>query len=236
MPRTVNFKNVGPPNTPEEIKRLRRENADMCRRMGQPIVFRHIYGQADVDAGIAKTCPACYDSAYKQTRSDCPVCYGVGLVSVANNDANLYITQDGEVVQTVFPEGGWVLAPQYGGFAVPYLQWMMEPDIAVDTFKINDAGVLEHTYDATGVAPWFPTLGDNDLCINVDLNSDGFTIAETLDRFQLKRVQQITIRGFGRRTLPSTNGQPLLVSQTFQMNKIPTNSHLYDVPTDEPWY
>lgn len=238
MPRTVTYKEVGPPNTPQEIKRLRRENMDLCRRMGQPVVVRHMYSLEDVTAGIAQKCPACYDAVYEHVRGDCPVCYGMGFASVELNNANpkLWITSQGTVVQAISQPAGSIQAPRYGGFGVPYLTWLVEPDVAVDVFRITDQGVMTQQYDAQGFAPWFPILGDNDLCINVSLKPDGFTINQALDRFQLKKVQQVTIRGFGRRTSPGSLGQPLLVAQSFEMNKVPTNSQLALVPVDEPWY
>ena len=238
MPRTTSFKEVGPPNTPQEVKRLRRENMDLCRRMGQPVVVRHMFSIEDVDAGIAQQCPACYDSVYDQVRGDCPVCYGVGFASVVLNNASppLWITTQGTVVQASSQPAGSIKAPQYGGFGVPYLTWLVEPDVAVDVFRISGEGVMTQQYDAQGFAPWTPTLGDNDLCINVEVDKGGFTIVEALDRFQLKKVQQVTVRGFGRRTAPGSLGQPLLIGQTFEMNKIPTTTQLAKVPYDEPWY
>ena len=236
MPRTVSFKNVGAPNTPQEIKRLRRENMDLCRRMGQPVVFRHLFGLADVKAGVAKKCPACYDDAYDQTRADCAVCYGFGFVSVEDNPDDLYIDTNGNVQATLSPSPGWVKAPRYGGFGVPYLTWIVEPDVAVDVFRISNSGVMVKQFDAQGIAPWFPTVGDNDLCVNVTLAKDGFSIDQTLDRFQLKRVQQITIRGFGVLGRGQAAGQPFLVAQSFEMNKSPENQHLADVPVDATWY
>lgn len=236
MPRTVTFKEVGPPNTPQEIRRLRRENMDICRRMGQPTVVRHMYGVDDVKTNVAKKCPACYDPAYKQTRGDCPVCYGFGFVSVEDNPQAIWIIPgDGTLFAGSQPAGS-IKAPRYGGFGVPYLTWLLEPDVAVNVFGINNQGLMAHQYDAQGVAPWFPTLGDNDLCVNVTLAGDGYTIVETLDRFQLKKVQQVTMRGLGRRATPGSNGQPYLVAQSFQMNKSPDNQHINDVPVDAAWY
>jgi hypothetical protein len=236
MARRVTFKEVGPPNTPQEIKRLRRENMDLCRRMGQPIILRHLFNRDDVQSGVAKECPACYDETYGQVRADCVVCYGFGFVSVEDNPEPIYITSDGTLIETMAPGPGLVRAPRYGGFDVPILTWLVEPDIAVDVFRINDQGLLTHQYDATGVAPWYPTVGDNDLCINVTLEGDGFTVASVLDRFQLKRVQQITIRGLGARARAGSNGQPYLVAQSFQMNKSPDNQNLYSIPVDAAWY
>lgn len=238
--RTVTFREVGPPNTPQEIKRLRRQNMDLCRKHGQPVIVRHMYSLEDVDSGVAKVCPACFDSVYNQTRNDCPVCHSFGFVSVEDIDTSTYpfwINEAGLIVSSVSQPANTVAAPRYGGFGVPYLTWLMEPDVAVDVFRINEQGVMIQTYDAQGVAPWTPDLGDNDLCTNVVLAPDGFTIQDEMERFQLKLVQQVTIRGLGRRGAQrSTGAQPFQVAQSFQMSKAPTNSALYEVPVDADWY
>lgn len=234
----LTFKEVGPPHVPQEIKRLRRENMDLCRRMGQPVVFRHLYSREDVFNGDAQQCPACWDPAYDQPRNDCPVCFGFGFASIEPSpDLAAYIDSSGQLVQaplsgdTPVPEDDWVRAPRFGGFAEPVLTWMIEPDVAVDVFRINEQGVLIQTYDAQGTAPWYPHLGDNDLCINVTLAPNDYTIIDAQDRFQLKLVQQVTIRGFGHLGRPP-GGQAFLVAQTFEMSKAPTNSSLYDVPIE----
>lgn len=232
----VSFREVGPPNTPQEIKRLRRQNMDICRRMGQPVVFRHMFQREDVEAGTAKQCPSCYDEAYDQVRNDCAVCYGFGFVSVEDNPQNFWIDTFGQIQLSANPDPAWVRAPRYGGFAAPYLTWMVEPDVAVDVFRINEQGVMVQTYDATGIAPWYPALGDNDLCVNVSVGNDGYTVTATHDRFQLKQVQQITIRGFGKRAPVSAAGNPYEVAQSFQMSKSPDNAQLYNVPVDAAWY
>lgn len=222
----VSAKNVGPPNTPQEIKRFRRQNMDFCRWIGQPVVMRHLWNLDDVATGKARKCPACYDSAYEQVRNDCPVCFGFGYASVENNALGLYINTSGQIV--VGNPGTGVLAPRYGAFDQPFLTWIVEPDVAVDVFKINEHGVMVQTYDASAVAPWFPKLGDNDLCINVDLGRDGTTILATNERFQLKMVQQASLRGWGRRT----RGQVHTIAQSFQMSKAPDNTSIYQVPAD----
>jgi hypothetical protein len=230
----VSVKEVGPPYTPQEIKRLRRENMDMCRKMGQPVVYRHMWNEDDVDAGQARKCPACWDEAYDQVRNDCPVCFGFGFASVENTvDADIWINLDGQLVDTASPGTGWVRAPRYGGFGEPVLTWLMEPDVAVDVFRISDLGTLLRTQEATGVAPWFPGLADNDMCINVQLSPNDYAIVSTGDRFQLKMVQPVTIRGFGKRGRPpGSGGQAFKVAQSFQMAKFPPNSSLQLVPYD----
>jgi len=222
--RVISFKEVGPPNTPQEIKRLRRQNMDACRRLGQPVVFRHMWNRNDVENGLAKLCPSCYDDVYEQVRNDCAVCYGVGYVSI-EDDPNLWITTTNTLVTS--DPGTGIHAPLYGGFDQPYLTWMMEPDVAVDVFRITEQGVMVRTYDAQGVAPWYPKLGDNDLCINVEIESDNSTALTAGDRFQLKMTQQVTVRGFGIRSNRIQTGSPqsYMVAQTFQMSHIPANTN-----------
>ena len=230
--QTVSFRNVGPPSTPQEIKRLRREVMDFMRKNGQPIIFRHMWNIDDKIAGLARTCPACYNTVYEQVRNDCPVCFGFGYASVEESpNTRLYIDTGGQIV--VDDPGTNIRAPRYGGFSEPYLTWMAEPDVAVDVFRINEQGVMVKTYDAQEVAPWYPKLGDNDLCINVTLGENGFDIVQTNERFQLKLTQQITVRGFGKRGgRNAAGGQTYFVGQSFQMSRAPENSSLYDVEVD----
>lgn len=230
----ASFKEVGPPTTPQEIKRLRREVMDLSRKMGQPVVFRHMWNQDDVERGYAKKCPACYDSAYEQARNDCLVCFGFGFASTElSPNVDLWINPDGILVETTSPGNGWVRAPRYGGFTGSILTWLIEPDVAVDVFRINEQGVMIRTFDAQGVAPWFPALSDNDLCINVMLAENDYSIIDTGDRWQLKMVQQLTVRGFGKRGRPQGT-QAYKVGQSFQMSHAPTETSLYDVPVDVP--
>lgn len=228
---TVSWKEFGPPNTPQEVVRRRKQNMEICRKLGQPVIFRHMWNADDVNAGLAKKCPACYDNAYDQARNDCPVCFGFGFVSVENDPSGQYfIDQYGQII--LGDPGTHVHAPRYGGFDKPWLTWIIEPDVAVDLFRINEQGVMIQTYDATGVAPWYPKLGDNDLCINVTLDPGGYNILDTHERFQLKMVQQVTLRGFGRRD--AAISQPHLISQTFQMARTPENITTEQVPVDVP--
>lgn len=227
---TAGWDKWGDPNTPQEIVRLRKQSSDMTRRMGQPVIARHMWNRDDVNNNLAKPCPACYDGSYDQVRHDCLICFGQGFVSTENEiTGGVYIDSNGQ--RTTDPSSG-VRAPRYGGFDQPYLVWLIEPDVIEDEFKINEQGVLVRTYDATGIAPWFPKLGDNDLCINVLLDQTGYNVSTPGDRFQLKMVQQITVRGLGSIAKPTTGNQVYLVNQKFRMNKLPLESVLYSVPID----
>jgi hypothetical protein len=204
---------------------------DFCKRLGQPIVIRHIYSPEEVKDGTAKTCPACWRSAYDQPRDDCQVCFGIGFVSTQDSfDPTLYVSQDSTIV--IGDPGTGIRAPQWGGFAESFLTWMVEPDVAEDWFKITDEGVLARIYDSRGLAPWYPKLHDNDRCVNVTVDRGNWNIVDEDDRFQLKMVEQVTIRGLGKPGRPAPE-QSFLVNQSFQMNRIPTSHYsLYNVPID----
>lgn len=234
---SIAYKAVGGRRTPQEVKRLRREVMDFCRKLGQAVVLKHQWNNEDVRNGVAKRCPACFDDAYGQVRNDCPVCFSVGFVSVEDdNITNLYV-EDGGLVDQVH-QVNEVRAPKYGGYGPGYITWMIEPDTPVDIFTINEQGVMVQTQSAQGVAPWFPDLHDNDLAINVDLTDnlkieevnifgDG-TINRTYERYQLKLTNPITLRGFGIRA----RQQDFQVQQTFEMAHVPKDNILYRVPLD----
>jgi hypothetical protein len=223
MLQTVSFKEVGA-DAPQEIKRARRQVMDMLRKSGQPVILKHRFSTKDVENGVAKTCPACWDEDLQQTRGDCPVCFRVGYVSVEDDPTN-YIDNRGRL--TTDPSTG-VAAPLFGGFGQGYLTWMIEPDASVDVFKPDEAGVMVQTQQAQGYAPWYPTLFDNDLCINVSLARDGQTVLSTNERWELKLVNPNTIRGWG--SLPS--GVVHNVWQTFEMARAPDNTIFYQVPVE----
>jgi hypothetical protein len=217
----VDMKDVGPPSTPQEIKRHRRQVGDMLRRYGQPVVHRHMYTLDDVASGIAKKCPACFDDAYSQVRNDCPVCYSVGFVSTENSET-MYIDSDGNPTM----DSTSIVAPKYGGFAQPTLTLMVQPDVPIDLFKINERGVLTRIEDATAHTYFTPYFADNDILITVEVAVDGYSIKNVLDHYQAKKANQHTIRGWGKRV---RNQNQYIVSQQFEMALVPPNSVLKNV-------
>ena len=239
----LSYRNVGGRRTPQEIKRLRRENMDFCRRMGESVILKHQYnnrdylaGQAFLDNGgivtkdtdpmLAKHCPACWDDERDMAKNTCKVCFGVGFVSLVYDDITHKLIENGKLSDVDL--GSHQRAPKYGGYGPGFITWMVEPDVAVDVFRINEQGVMVQTENAQGVAPWYPDLGDNDLCINVELDRNLQTIIDIEDRFQLKLTNPNTVRGFGRRGI----FQNYKVSQQFAMARIPENTVWYDVPVD----
>lgn len=216
----VDMKDVGPPSTPQEIKRHRRQVGDMLRRYGQPVVHRHMYTLDDVENGIAKRCPACFDDAYSQVRNDCPVCHSIGFVSTENGD--LYIDSDGNFTSIETN----IIAPKYGGFAEPNLTLIVQPDVPIDLFRINERGVLTRVEEATAYTYFTPYFADNDILITVEVALDGYNIKNVLDRYQAKKANQHTIRGWGKRV---RNQNQYIVSQQFEMALIPKNNVLQQV-------
>lgn len=212
---------VGPPNTPQEIKRFRRQSGDLLRRMGEPVVHMHKYTPEDEHRGVAIPCPACRSLRSGQTRQDCPVCYGFGWVSRATNP-DMWIDARGNLTSqpTDIP------APLFGGFAEPVLTRIIEPDVATDEFRLSDQGVMTRVQEAQGIAFWTPEMYDGDMIVNVSVASDGITPNDIADRFILRQVMPQTIRGWGIRT----NNRRELVGQKFEMDRVVSGNNALRVP------
>jgi len=217
----VDMKNVGPPSTPQEIKRLRRQTGDMLRRYGQSVVHRHMYTLDDVDKGVAKKCPSCFDDAYSQVRNNCPVCFSIGFVSV-ENDPERFLDGDGNYT---YDETS-IVAPKYGGFAEPTLTLVMQPDVPIDLFKIGERGVLTRVEHAKAFSYFTPIFADNDLLIAVEVAVDGYSIKNILDYYQAKQTSPRTVRGWGKR---GRDKKRFIVTQEFEMALVPPNNVLHQV-------
>lgn len=232
----LSFNFFGDVSTPQDIRRLRLENMDMCRTMGQPIIWRHRFDVQDLESGYTLTlpesgsltieverCPACHDSVYDQARGDCPVCFNTTMVSTETLD-DLWINERGYLTSTDPGEDGQP-APRWGGFGPPVLTWMMQPDAPEEIFRLSERGVLTRTERNQGFAPWYPKMSDGDILINVELSPLDFAIEQTTERFLAATVQPMTIRGFGR----MTSDRRFLVGQQFSMEKLPSNHILQGV-------
>jgi hypothetical protein len=219
--RVANMKDVGTPNVPQDIRRMRRQVGDSLRRYGHSVVHRHMYTLDDVESGIAKKCPACFDDAYSQVRNDCPVCYSIGFVSVENSK-DTWIDSAGNLRGEETP----LIAPRYGGFARPTLTRIIQPDVPIDIFKINERGVLTRIQNANAYTYWNPAFQDNDLIIMVSVSVDGFSITDIGDYYQTKMATANTIRGWGKKT---RNQKEYTVSYQFEMALVPPNNILHSV-------
>lgn len=226
-------KYVGEDNTPQDIKRRRRQVYDAMRHMGSPVLVKHMYNADDFEKGKAVKSDN-YDSVYGQTRHNDPLSHGIGFSSLELSE-NEWVMPDGSLTKSGDQPAGGKPAPKYRGFGPGYLIYMIQPDAAEDMFKVNETGALIKIQSATAQAPWFPEISDNDLIINVEIDGAG-NILDTFERYQAKMVNPISMRGFGdrrgRREGTEDGGNRFIVNQQFEMTLVPDTDVLMQVDTD----
>jgi hypothetical protein len=228
-------KYVGERNVPHDVRYQRRSTSELMRRMGQPVIVKHMFNPEDELKGLARKSDNFLD-AYGQVRNRDPLSYGVGYCSIENS-TDEWIAPDGSVVTaSVSPGSGYVSAPKYRGFGPGYLTYIIEPDAAIDLYLHTQAGAFVRVQQATAVTAWFPEINDNDLIINVTLDATGHVI-DTGDRYVAKKTNPISIRGTnrrGRQEYSGDRGNAHLVNQQFEMDLVPqhSGSALYDVEID----
>lgn len=219
---------------PQDIRRRRKQTQETMRRMGQPVVVKHMFNHEDVLNGLAEP-GANYDDIYGQTRAEDPLSHGIGFVSVEKADDE-WILPDGSgiVKATTRPSVRHQPAPKYRGFGPGFLIYMILPDVAEDVFKLTESGVMIKVQSATAQAPWYPEINDNDLVIAVIIDRTE-NILETKERYQAKMTNPISMRGIdrrGRREGTEDGGNRFMIGQQFEMALVPTNNQLYQVETD----
>jgi hypothetical protein len=219
--RRISLKDVGSPQTPQDIRRFRREVGDLLRRMGEPVVHLHAFTIDELDAGKVKRCPACIVDYNDQPRKDCPVCFGTGIVSLEINP-NQWIDDDGFPTNTPTDTP----MPLYGGWGGPTLTRVVQPDVSTDEFRLTSEGVLTQVQQAQGYAFWEPEMFDGDLLINVSVAKDNVTVNGVYDRFILRQVMPMTIRGWGIREMNRRH----IAGQRFEMDKVPPRDKAQNVP------
>lgn len=219
----------GLPNVPREIKRLRVASLEHCLTHGQPAIWRHRFHADDLVNGYrmethsgtetigVRKCPACFDSIYGQPRNDCPVCFGSAFAST-ETQAGLFIIDDGQALSAT-DDGSNVLAPRWRGFGPPVLTFVVEADAPVDEVRPDAKGALTGLEDVRMFAPWYPTMRDGDILMDVTLTDDGYTIESIDQRYQLKMTQPQTMRGSN----PRKHSRGFMVGQTFNAARIPAN-------------
>lgn len=225
---------VGAQNVPQDVKRRRRQVYDAMRRFGTPVIVKHMYTDEDAELGIAERSPNWQDP-YGQVRNEDPLSFGIGYVSVEkSSDEWLHPTTGETTVSVVSPGVNYVQAPRHRGFAEGYLTYVTQPDAAEDVFKLTPGGALIKVQTATVQAPWYPEINDNDLIINVVLDRQG-NVVQTLERYQAKMTNPVSMRGLdrrGRRETTEDGGNRFVINQNFEMTLIPTTNILQKVPTD----
>lgn len=224
---------VGEAKIPQDVKRLRRQVYDLMRHVGTPVMVKHMYNDDDVKRGLAVRSDN-YDDTYGQTRRGDPLSHGVGYVSVETAE-NEWQMPDGTLVYADEQPTGGSPAPKYRGFGPGFLIYMIQPDVAQDLFKVNEAGALIKVQNATAQAPWYPEINDNDLIINVEVDGAG-NVLDTNERYQAKMSSPVTLRGTGdrrgRREYTEDGGNRFVINQAFEMALLPDTDERYKVETD----
>lgn len=237
------YKNViryaGDPGVPQDMLRRRRLSLETMRRMGTPVLLKHMLTIEDVEKGIAEPSTG-FDTIYGQSTHDDPFSYGVGFVSVETTHGEWIKpateTESAELIITDDPQPDYIPAPTYRGYGPGYLTYAILPDVPEDVYKLTEEGALIKTQQARLQLPWTPHVGDNDLLITVELGPSE-EILQSFERYQLKQVSPITMRGhdrLGRREVPGMidGGNRFVVGHQAEANKVPETDPIYLVEID----
>lgn len=234
----------GDSQIPRDIMRQRKSSLEMMQRMGTPVLIKRIYTYDDVEAGNAQLSPS-WDEDYENVRARDPLSNGVGFTSIDTTPGEWYDPANFSLTITDpfggnpgsgSPDGLFIPAPTYRGYGPGFLTYVILPDRPEDVIKIDPAGVLSRTQEALVQLPWWPLVGDNDIMITVRLGNSGI-IEESYERYQLKQVQPITMRGSdrnGRRenNLANASGNRYWIGQQCEAVKVPDFDPIYNVEID----
>lgn len=225
---------LGETSVPRNVRRRRQNNLHTMRRVGSPIIIKHMYNDEDVRNGDALESPN-FSSAYGQTRHDDPLSNGVGFVGV-DLSTNEWVSPDGDLVvdSPTSPGPGYTPAPKYRGYGPGYLTYAILPDVSQDIFKLTETGALIRSQSAQVQMGWFPQVNDNDLIIVCTVDN-AFNVTATHERYQAKQTNPVSIRGLdrkGRRERDEDFGNRHVIDQNFEMTLVPNNDVIYEVEVD----
>lgn len=113
-----------------------------------------------------------------------------------------------------------------GGYADGQIIYATFSDVVEDRIRVGPQGVLLFDREPQVVFPWLPDMGNGDLIITAEFEPDTQSVIDTLDRFVMKEVTPITIRGFQRKV----QTVEFKVQQNAMMDRVPDLDHLNDVP------
>ncbi len=162
--------------------------------------------------------------------------FGVGYVSVDTQPGEWYDPATNQVyASATIPNPTYKPAPKYRGYGPGFLTYAILPDRQEDVFKLTPQGAMVRQQTATVQLPWWPQVGDNDFLACVRLFNNG-RIAQTYERYQLKMVTPITMRGYdrggNREFEANAGGNRFWVGQQCELVKVPNNDILYQLETD----
>jgi hypothetical protein len=117
-----------------------------------------------------------------------------------------------------------------GGFADGVIVYVTIQDAPQDIIRMTPQGVLQMDQHPQMTAPWIPELGDGDLVILADFEPGSWDVADTHERYTLREVTPITIRGPGWGRQNSSVKNRFRVSQESAIDKVPYGHEFNDVP------
>lgn len=229
----------GDPDVPHDVRSQRQSNHEVMQRLGTPVLLKRRYNIEDVENGVARKAPTMDDTLYQPTYATDALSHGTGFVSVDTQSGEWYDPATGNLyISTTNPSPGTYLsAPRHRGYGPGFLAYAILPDRPEDVLKFTAQGTVIRSQNAIVQLPWWPALGDNDLLITCRLNSNG-AIAETFERYQLKMVTPITVRGednYGNREFDGlAGGNRYWIGQQAEMVRVPysPNEVIYTVEVD----
>jgi hypothetical protein len=115
-----------------------------------------------------------------------------------------------------------------GGFDNGTLVPVTIGDSQEDVFRPNEQGILIHERHPGMTAPWTPDMGDDDLVIVVEVDPITLDIIEMGDRYMLREVTPVTIRGPSFKS--TAHMKPYKVNQESMIDLLPYGHPFYNVP------
>ncbi len=117
-----------------------------------------------------------------------------------------------------------------GGFADGQVVYVTLQDAPTDIIKLTPQGLLQMDQHPQMTAPWLPEMGDGDMVILADFNPRNWDIQDVHERYTLRQVNPITMRGPGWNRMSSTTSKRLRVSQESAADKLPYGHEFYEIP------
>jgi hypothetical protein len=147
-----------------------------------------------------------------------------GRTTVCPNHTSVYRGRDETWDPVCFGTG------YTGGFADGVVIFVTVQDTQETQIKIGPTGILTMDMHPAMTAPWMPAMGDGDMIITADFDPSNWDIVSEYERYLLKDVTPVTMRGpgWGRQQGGFLNRQT--ISQQSQLDKLPSDHPLYGVP------
>jgi len=117
-----------------------------------------------------------------------------------------------------------------GGYSDGVVVFVTIQDAPETQIKITQQGILQLDMHPAMTAPWLPHMGNGDLIITGEFNTGSWTLVDEYERFTLRDVSPITMRGPGWGRQAGSVLKRERISQQSQLDKLPSGHPLYKVP------